>query len=315
MLSKSKEEYKKLLETHYVPIQMRPVWMNAVVKKGQWDVIIKSDKSGKAQGVLVYHYREFLGFRFILMPPLCFYNGIYLFNDKTLPNHKQIAFRNRVANELISALPSHVLYYQQYHPDFKNWFSLFKKKYKQTTRYTYHIRTDVNTDELWKGLKPNARRNIIKGEKRYSVKDVCFNTFWQALEKAYSNRFNPFQKNILSELYDKLNAISSCNLQLVFDEQENILAGSLIAYDVKSSYYVCGFYEPQYKEKAGLSYLLWHQIKYNPAPLFDFEGSMIPDIEYYFRAFGGQLVPHFRIWKINNTLLSPLIKFKFRDIF
>ena len=54
-----------------------------------------------------------------------------------------------------------------------------------------------------------------------------------------------------------------------------------------------------------MSYLLWQAILYTKDTLklnvFDFEGSMIPSIEKYFRKFGGEITPYY---SLNHILLT-----------
>ena len=88
----------------------------------------------------------------------------------------------------------------------------------------------------------------------------------------------------------------------------------MIANDNKTSYYVAGFYNPKYKDSGALSYLLWNIISSRKTPYFDFEGSMIKEIEHFFRGFGGEWTPHSRIWKFNNPILAPLLKYKFKSL-
>ena len=38
--------------------------------------------------------------------------------------------------------------------------------------------------------------------------------------------------------------------------------------------------------------------------IFDFEGSMLPGVEAFFRGFNGELKPYFTVWKYGNRLLS-----------
>ena len=49
--------------------------------------------------------------------------------------------------------------------------------------------------------------------------------------------------------------------------------------------------------------------KENKSKVFDFEGSMIPQIEKYFRGFGGELTPYFVLQK-NNWMGSTMLKLR-----
>jgi len=313
-LSESKkEQYIKIYEEYTIPLHMSPRWMDAVCIKGGWDVCIARDESGRPEGVLVYHYRSILGQRFILMPPMCFYNGIFILPKENMGAAQKISFENKTSVKLISSLPSCAFYYQQYHPDFNNWSSLYWEGFKQSTRYSYRLNANQSQEELWAKLKPNLKRNINKAEKTCYINSTDFDVFWNALSLSYKSRKNPFDKELLKSICSSLQG--ACQLFLCYDkESDKVLAGSIIVHDKSTSYYLCGFYNPEGKESGGLSYLLWQNILHNSKATFDFEGSMIKEIEYFFRSFGADWTPHSRIWKINSFLLSGLIRWKFKNI-
>ena len=60
--------------------------------------------------------------------------------------------------------------------------------------------------------------------------------------------------------------------------------------------------------------LLWHSIKFSSSVtrVFNFEGSMIRPIEYFFRGFGGKLTPYYEITKINSNIINLYKKLSFK---
>jgi len=288
--------------------------MDAVCIKGDWDVAISKDKKDNWLGVLVYHYRKIFGIKIILMPTMTFYSGIYLFYDKDSTQSKKISFENKICKTLISQLPKHHFYYQQFHYSFTNWSALFWNGYKQTTRYTYIINSSSQPLNL-ETIKPSLRRNIVNASTVCEVTKTGFDTFWIALEACYKSRNIPFSKEVMLRLNNDLADEESCSFYLCKEKSTGeVLAGSLIVQDRLSSYYVAGFYNPERKDVSGISYLLWHHINNNDRLIFDFEGSMIQNIEFFFRGFGATLTTHSRIWKCNSSLLKPFFKFKFKDL-
>lgn len=287
--------------------------MDAVCVKGDWGVVVSQDIDKNLQGVLVYHIRKYRGFTFILMPPLTFYNGIHLIYRENVKTHSKITYENEIIEDLISRLPKHDLYYQQYSPQIKNWNTLYWKDYKQSVRYSYIIDTEEGKDKIWNGLKGNVRRNIKKAEKLCYIETVDFDTFWKSLEKSFTERGKtpPFNKTVLERVCNAMSKNNRGKISVCKHKETNeILAGNFTVSDKNSTYYICGYYNPQGKEIGGLSYLLWDNIISTQSKYFDFEGSMIKDIEYFFRAFGGELTPHYKVWKVNNALLRFLLKFK-----
>jgi len=296
-----------------LPIQFSPEWMDAVCIKGDWGVVVSQDVDKNLEGVLVYHIRKYRGFTFILMPPLTFYNGIYLNYRDNIKNHSKLTYENEIIEKLITQLPKHDLYYQQYSPQITNWNNLYWKEYSQSTRYSYIIDKSIGEDKLWEGLKGNVRRNIKKAEKLCRVETVDFDTFWKSCSLSFSERGKtpPFNKEVLQRLCAAMSSNGAGKIAVCRHKETNeILAGNFTVSDKKTTYYVCGYYNPKGKEIGGLSYLLWETILKMPTQFFDFEGSMIKDIEYFFRAFGGELTPHYKVWKVHNPLLKFLLKFK-----
>ena len=77
------------------------------------------------------------------------------------------------------------------------------------------------------------------------------------------------------------------------------LAGVYIIHDVHTAYYLIGGYSTFGHHGAG-SLAMWHAIlkaKSMGLEVFDFEGSILPPIERYFRGFGGTLTPIFTVQK------------------
>lgn len=315
MIVKDKNRYRKVYSDTDIPIQLSPEWMDAVCVKGSWGVIMAFDNENNLDAVLVYHERSFLGMRFILMPSMCFYNGLFIIPKANQNNYQKISRENKLTCLLLEALPPFSFYYQQLHPSMQNLFELEQENFALSTRYTYRISLAASNLDAEKILKPATRRNINKASEYCVIERTDMKTFWSSLDHAYSNRSNPFNKNILFRLSSAFEPEENIQLFLCRDKRDSkVLAGSMIAVDNLASYYVCGFYVPEKKKLAGLSYLLWHNIKSNKRPCFDFEGSMIRPIEYFFRSFGAELVPHHRIWKFNNKIIQLPLKYKFRKL-
>ncbi len=287
--------------------------MDAVCVKGDWSVVISYDKDDNLEGVLMYHIRKYRGFTFILMPMMTFYNGIYFHYRESIKVHRKTSFQHAVINKLLDQLPSYDLYYQQFSTAFDNWLPYYWRGYRQSTRYTYVIDRSDGEEQLWSALKGNVRRHINKAKELCVIEKTNFKDFWTALETSFveRNRPVPFDKNVLSRLIHAMTNEGSGELLLCkHKETGQVLAGNFIAYDSERSYYVCGFYNHKEKNIGGMSYLLWHNIINAKTRYFDFEGSMIKDIEFFFRTFGGKMTPHYKIWKVNNPLLRLILKFK-----
>lgn len=287
--------------------------MDAVCYNGDWSVVFSFDPNDELEGLLIFHIRKYKGFTWILMPVHTAYGGIYINYPFNMKSHSRISFENKVIPKLMEQLPGHAFYYQQYSPDFKNWLPLKWLGYRQSTRYTYKINLDNDNDSLYASLKGNTRRNIKNSEKECTISSISFEDYWLHLESSYKERkkLNPFVRLVLEKLYSTLYPDGKCELLSISNTKSNqILGGIFLVKDHLRCYYLSGFYYPSGEPKHSFSALLWHAITHCRLNEFDFEGSIIPEIETFFRSFGGDLVPHYKIWKINNPVLRILFSIK-----
>jgi hypothetical protein len=77
------------------------------------------------------------------------------------------------------------------------------------------------------------------------------------------------------------------------------MAGVYVVHDGRTAYYLMGGYAEGAHHGAG-ALAMWHAIlkaKELGLEVFDFEGSVIPPIERYFRGFGGELTPILSVHK------------------
>ena len=93
---------------------------------------------------------------------------------------------------------------------------------------------------------------------------------------------------------------------LAKDKSEAYHAGAYIVWDKNAAYYILGGGNPKLRNSGAHSFALWEAINFSSsvAKRFDFEGSMQPSIERFFRNFGGEQVPFFPIRKANSNILK-----------
>jgi hypothetical protein len=70
--------------------------------------------------------------------------------------------------------------------------------------------------------------------------------------------------------------------------------------------------DPKLRSSGAQTLLLWEliQLSANLSRSFDFEGSMIENVEKSFRGFGARQYRYFRVWKDNRGFVS-----KSKDLF
>ena len=90
-----------------------------------------------------------------------------------------------------------------------------------------------------------------------------------------------------------------------YDEQGRLHAAAFIVWQESSAWYLAGGGDPALRKSGAHSLILWEAIRYvsQYTDTFDFEGSMIPGVERFFREFGA-IQPLLTITKGKLSLLN-----------
>jgi lipid II:glycine glycyltransferase (peptidoglycan interpeptide bridge formation enzyme) len=179
-------------------------------------------------------------------------------------------------------------------------------------KYTYHIDLSLSEDQLLANLSSEKRKSLNKAQKdvleiemtddRKIVKEMIFKTF---ARKQISKNIKYFDR-ILFDFAKPGNSFS-----FIAKQNGKPIAATFCVYDSKDCYYLFGGYDQESRHHgAGVS-CMWKSIlhaKQLGLKTFDFEGSMIPEVERYFREFGGKLIPYYEISKVQfpvNLVMKP----------
>jgi lipid II:glycine glycyltransferase (peptidoglycan interpeptide bridge formation enzyme) len=114
-----------------------------------------------------------------------------------------------------------------------------------------------------------------------------------------------FQRQEMSlTIYDVLRTLNQFNNSKSYisfqEETDRAIAGCYIVYDKKRAYYICGGYDHKYKNHFAMIKCFWESIKaaYELNLVeYDFEGTMLKNVEPIFRSFGGNMLPVVNITK------------------
>ncbi len=177
--------------------------------------------------------------------------------------------------------------------------------FKTDLGYTYLLDIELPEKELLANFSSERRKNVKDAWKKdpkiqkNHKEDEVITVVKSTLESSGLNYDYEYLKRIIkSDFSYTISAISGSEVD----------AAAVIVYDSYRAYYIAGG-SSKNPEKAGLSALiLWEAIleaKRLGIPTFDFCGSTVPSIEKFFRGFGGELTPFFRIKK--NTALPDML--------
>lgn len=247
-------------------------------------------------------------------PP--FTPNISLFYENKSSNNAKLLSENKKINKLIAefidtkkalittiSLPPYIIDTQ----------SFFWNKYKVNPNYTYLIDLSKDIDVIHSNFSPE-RRNDIKKAKKDNI-EILICSDYNVVKSLILNTFNRKNKSVNTEMIDKiLFSFSNNNNSFAFVsyKDKKPIAASFCVYDSDKAYYLLGGYDSENKHQGAGALALSSAINHAKElgiKEFDLEGSMLPEIEKYFRGYGGKITPYYSLNKA-SCLMEVYMKCK-----
>lgn len=257
------------------------------------------------------------GLRFLRVPPYMPHNALFFVNPAlTLCNKITVEkeLYTLIANFLktknaaltLTALP----------PAFSDTQVFYWHQFKVIPNYTYIL--NLKENDLFGQFSSERRKSIRKAEKdNIVVKETNDYTLVKALVE---KTFNRKQKSISQQMLDAILfrfASPTNSFAFVAYKDAKPSACTFCIYSGNTVYYLLGGYDAQNKHHGAGALCMYQSIVKAQTlglSVFDFEGSMLPEVEKYFREFGGTLTPYYTINKA-RLWLEMMLKFKKRSQF
>jgi lipid II:glycine glycyltransferase (peptidoglycan interpeptide bridge formation enzyme) len=189
----------------------------------------------------------------------------------------------------------------KFHYGVTNWLPFYWKGFHQRTHYSYVLEPLDDPARLFDNFKGSVRTDIRKAESRHRVE---LSDDWPLLYELNLQVFDrrsvtpPFSRDWLGNLDETLRDRGQRRLYLARTKKEGApVAAAYTVHDAQSAYLLLTGRSSE-TESGAVALLIWRAIQdYCAAgiPRFDFEGSMLPGVEHFFRGFGGELKPYFRV--------------------
>lgn len=259
-----------------MPIFFRDYYLDAVCVKGGWDV-----RYDDHDGYYVYHFRRLFFYQFWLMPQLTPYLG-------WLDAKKSSMTLPPMTMSYISGLPAHDV---------------------DGDSYTYIIPATSGTSYDMAIASSKHRNYIRKASTMYRIEDISWEEFRQVLPKMFAerNRSNPFNMEVLERIEE---CLAKRNERAIFAarDQDNAIKSILyLVYDERTAYLLVS---SQYSKNRSNYALVAHGINWALARglNFDFEGSMIPNVERFFKGFGGEKYYYTKTKHYRPRWMQPILE-------
>ena len=281
-------------------------WLDASAGKNNWDQIIYEKNGYKI--FWPFYKKNFLGLKLLKQPQLTPFLGPWF----ECPNNT--VFKYGKYDELISKafdmLPKHHLINQCFGRELDNYFILNLKKINYETLHTY-ILPVMDEKELLGNYSRSLKRDIkyARASNITVTLENNFNVLNNLSNLTFKSKLNkrPYDENYLKNLYTEANLRKRCKLYISRNIKQEPCACALILTDNISSYYLVGGQNRNIEGGQHSMKLVLHNAildSFSSNKKFDFEGSMNPSIENFFRSFGGKRVPYILVRNINNKYLK-----------
>ncbi len=263
----------------------------------------------KKIGVIKYYRNQF------------FTPTINLFFENKAENKSKILSENKkllmTLADFFSHLPYHIL--SVYLPSqFTDMQPFFWKGFKTIPNYTYIIDLKEDIQFIEKNFSAE-RRNDIKKAIHDGIESKISHDH-NITKELVLNTFNRKQKSINEKIIDKILfnfADNSNSFSFISYQNNKPIASSFYIYDQQKVFYLLGGYDNNNKHTGAGALSIFNAIKHAQKlgiEKFDFEGSMIPEIEKFFRGFGGDLIPYYSINRAKIPI-EILLKFVKRSLY
>lgn len=313
-----------------MPVMFQSWWLEAVCAGKEWDVMLFtrsdiSDKPSKTNGqddeivaVMPYLIRKRLWYRFILMPQMTQFGGVWLNSEV----HASPALQEKLAELISKRLRAmHIAYYQQQFPvgnPMPFWFE--KQKMKVEERVTYRIDELSNIDEVEGAFSKNKQRQLHKAKDLVIDYDMPAEEFVQFHTKCLAQRGRKlsYTREFLLVLERKARRHNQAAIIRIKGKQpmndghqSNVqtLAAALVVWDNKYLYYLVPAYLPSAAKSGASARLADEAIRLALAKglQFDFEGGNDEGIANHYRQFGSKTVNYSSVSKLYRPSFAILL--------
>lgn len=319
----SKEKYQALCNNEpSIPIFSRYWWLDTVCGKNHWDVLL-AEENGKTIAAMPL-YIPHCGI--VSMPQFTQTMGPWFAAASGDTKYTTLLGRHQeICKAFVETLRPYTSFLQNFSYEITDWLPFYWNGYSQTTRYTYLLHQIKDENTIMENMSPNIRRNISKARDKYHIrvkKGITTEEFLRVQRQTYSRQQLMMKEdtNTLAELIKEARERGQGDLWGGYDDNGDLHAVAFIVWQESSAYYLAGGENPGLRKSGAHSLVIRESIRYvsQYTDTFNFEGSMIPGIERFFREFGAKQTPYFTITRGKLSLIyrawSKLVKIFMNNI-
>jgi len=289
-----------------MPVFLRDWWLDAACGN-DWEVLLY-EKNGRLLAVMPLYVPCK---RLVTMPHYTQMMGVWFMEDPSgLKYASKLEHRQSICKYFVKELACYRSFIQHFSYDFKDWLPFYWEGYAQTIRYSYILHDIKDFDGKWNEMSQQTRRNI-KTAKQAEIRvrtGVSVEHFLNIQELTFKRQQlkNKQSNAVLRLLITSARKRGQGEIFGGYDPAGNLHAAAFIVWQDSAAYYIAGGGDPKLRHSGAHSLVMWEAIQYVSqfTNRFDFEGSMIPGVERFFREFGAVQTPYFKITRGKPSLLD-----------
>lgn len=293
----------------------QPEWLN--IYGNDLEVVGIYNTGNELIGAFNLRVVKTYGLTFLRIPPYMPHNALF-FKSKAGTAASRIATEKQIhklISEYLASKKPHLVL-SAFPPEFSDMQVFIWNNFKVIPNYTYHLALD-HTDPFTKFS--SEKRNSIRRAEKHGI-EVVQTSDYTLVKALVQKTFQRKQKDISASLIDAILfrfATPENSYAFVAYQNKKPSACAFCINDNKTAYYLLGGYDENNKHHGAGAMCVHRSVIHAQKlglTLFDFEGSMLPEVEKYFREFGGSLTPYYTINKA-RLWLEVALKFKKRSQF
>jgi hypothetical protein len=301
----NKEKYIEFCKQEHIPIYSQYWWLDTLCGKNNWDVLLY-EKGGEIWASMPYYMKKKYGFISLTMPKFTQHIGPYIKYPKNQKYPKKLSLEKEIMNYFINELPKFDSFIQNFHYDITNWLPFHWKNFTQTTNYTYVIEDFTNINENFSKANKRLFKKGIDNIK--IIDDLSVEEFYEICKLTYQrqNLKISYSLEIIKKIFETCNKRKCGKALFAVDDNNNIHSVSYIIWDNYYIYSIIGGGDPKLRNSGAKNLIFFEEMKLAQEKNIglNFEGSMIENIETFYRSFGATQKPYFNISKTNSKLLK-----------
>ncbi len=203
-----------------------------------------------------------------------------------------VSREKRLVAELLEQLPAADLVQLALPPDGTSWLPFHWAGFSTTARMTYVLDDVVSEDDAWSRCTDKTRNAVRKAQQGVVVEssssaEPLVELVTTSLDRQGASRLEPA---LVRRVHAAVASHDAGRTLVARDRAGHVVAAALVAWDRATANYLLAGASDEGRALGAQSALLWEAIRCSLARTgrFDFEGSMLPQVEPVFRGFGGR---------------------------